>query len=215
MLNNTKSENTKKLYSNTQKRHSNNFTDSQRKGREQEQEIVSILTKTFKELKETSKYILNNVWIPSIEGPKVECDVIAFSRYAIYVIESKNYDAEIDGEIHNKDWLAHYSECVNAKLPNPVEQNERHIRALSKLLNLTDFPFISLIVFSNDSYLVIYDGNHKFNLDNNYTRNLRVARILHLNNLKGIIKSISQESMVIFTDTQLETMYNICYSYAE
>ena len=70
----------------------------------------------------------------------------------IYVIESKNYNANIYGYEKNTNWLAFYHGKKYTIL-NPIIQNRQHIKYLKKYLKIPGKHFKSIIVFNDNANL--------------------------------------------------------------
>lgn len=79
------------------------------------------------------------------ENGTTQIDHVILSKYGVFVIETKNYNGWIFGDEKQKTWTQSlYGKKY--KFQNPVHQNYRHIKALSKFLNI-DHNFIHSIVF--------------------------------------------------------------------
>lgn len=100
----------------------------------------------FFELEKLPMYskIMANLYIPTDDGT-TEIDVLYISSSGIYVIESKNYSGWIFGDEKARNWTAVLFKTKN-KFLNPIWQNKKHIKYLSKVL--VDVQLRSLIVFS-------------------------------------------------------------------
>lgn len=100
----------------------------------------------FFELEKLPMYskIMANIYIPTEDGT-TEIDVLYISSSGIYVIESKNYSGWIFGDEKARNWTAVLFKTKN-KFLNPIWQNKKHIKYLSKVL--VDVQLRSLIVFS-------------------------------------------------------------------
>lgn len=75
-----------------------------------------------------------------------QIDHIYVSPYGIFVVETKNYSGWIFGSAQQAKW----TQVVYKKkssFQNPLRQNYAHIKALSKLLDLPEQKFHSVIVF--------------------------------------------------------------------
>lgn len=95
--------------------------------------------------------ILQNVYVPRGGGTS-EIDVLLLHETGIYVIESKNLSGSIYGENRYSQWLRYKrNEEIPDQFPNPVRQNEGHIKALCHFLNIQAgrVPVYSYIVFGN------------------------------------------------------------------
>lgn len=95
--------------------------------------------------------ILQNVYVPTKYGTS-EIDVLLLHETGIYVFESKNLSGSIYGEKRYSQWLRYKrnSEFPD-RFPNPVQQNEGHIKALCRFLNIREgrVPIYNYVVFGN------------------------------------------------------------------
>ena len=100
----------------------------------------------FFELEKIPTYskIMSNLYIPTEDGT-TEIDLLYIAPTGIYVIESKNYSGWIFGDEKLKNWTTVLYKTKN-KFLNPIWQNKKHIKYLSKIL--TNIQLQSLIVFS-------------------------------------------------------------------
>lgn len=75
-------------------------------------------------------------------------DHIVIAKSGIFVIKTNDYQGTIKGDENDKEWIQALF-GLKLRFINPVEQNEKHINYLKKLLS--DYPdahFVSIIVFS-------------------------------------------------------------------
>lgn len=109
--------------------------------------------KDLNKLSKDNYIVLNDILIKDDRGTH-QIDHIVISNKGIFVIEMKNYYGLIVGDKYKEKWtqyLGHY----RTEFYNPLRQNYGHIKALSKLLNLDDKLFISIVCFSNNAKLSI------------------------------------------------------------
>ena len=92
--------------------------------------------------------VLKNVYLPTSYGKATEIDVILLTEKYIFVYESKNYSGWIFGSAKQKYWTQCLTNKEHNRFYNPIMQNETHIKALCKLLQLDRGKFKSMIVFS-------------------------------------------------------------------
>ena len=74
-----------------------------------------------------------------------QIDHVLVTQYAIFVIETKNYDGTIRGKRMDKYWQ------VNGKFSiyNPLRQNYGHIKTLQEILKeFSDIDFVSIVSFT-------------------------------------------------------------------
>lgn len=98
--------------------------------------------------------ILRNVYVP-VHGGYSEIDVLLLHETGVYVFESKNVVGSIYGDEHHPQWQRYKSKNEKDFIPNPVMQNEGHIKALCDFLQLNKYQFraFSVIVFGSKARL--------------------------------------------------------------
>lgn len=113
-----------------------------RKGAVGERQVSRTIRRNIRQ----TKYIVNNLIIKN--GDKTtEIDHVLITNNGIFVIETKNLAGQIYGNENQREWTQVLS-YGNVKYPfyNPIMQNNTHITALKRLLNLK-YGFHSIIVF--------------------------------------------------------------------
>ena len=148
---------------------------------------------TRKELKKLSKddYILLNDIMLKDEYGTHQIDHIIISDNYIFVIEMKNYYGLIVGNQYNDKWIQWLGKYKN-EFYNPLRQNYGHIKSLSKILNLDEAYFKSVICFSNDAKLNVKTSEIVINLRDL----LRLVRKYETNE-KSIIDKDKLRSIII------------------
>lgn len=101
------------------------------------------------ELRKLSKdyLILNDVMVKTSKGTS-QIDHLVFSKYGIFVIETKQYNGVIIGNDYDKNWkikLRTKSFYVN----NPVHQNYGHVQSIKEITSLTDDKLFSIVCISS------------------------------------------------------------------
>lgn len=121
-----------------------------------------------------------------------EIDVVLLHPTGIYVIESKNYSGWIFGKADQRNWTVCLNRNTKERVPNPIRQNDGHISALMRVLDLPREAFVSLIVFSErcEFKRIPDDTDSTF--------------IIHRNRIVKMIKETSDRRGVIFTPEQME-----------
>ena len=83
-----------------------------------------------------------------------EIDSVFITECGIYVIESKNFNGWIFGNLSQKNWTQTFPNQKKSQFFNPVLQNQGHINALRHLLDkYPDIDIRSVIVFSDSATL--------------------------------------------------------------
>lgn len=104
------------------------------------------------------KYIvLNDIMIGDENGTH-QIDHIVLSNFGIFVIETKNYKGLIKGRENDNKWCQYLGK-TRKYFVNPIHQNFGHIRSLSKLLEIDENYFISIICFSNRANVDVICNN--------------------------------------------------------
>ena len=104
----------------------------------------------LKKLPKKEYYVLNNVLLKN-NNITHQIDHIIFSKYGIFVIETKQYNGYIKGNEYDKKWISNNKYYIN----NPIHQNYGHIKCLSEILRMSKERFISIICISGSSSLNI------------------------------------------------------------
>lgn len=99
--------------------------------------------------------ILTNLYLPhpTKQGHTTEIDVLLINQSGIHVIESKNYSGWIFGREQDRQWTQSMPNRKKFKFYNPIKQNELHMKAIERLLELDRTLLFSWIVFSDRSTL--------------------------------------------------------------
>lgn len=126
-----------------------------RKGKEGE----NIVNYYLQEIKDEGK-ILNNLYIPTVYGNTTEIDTLFLTTDAIFVIESKNINGTIEGNVEDERWMS-IRDDRNRDFRNPIKQNATHVKYLKKQLNHL-IPIYSIIAFDDEADLdnIDIDNNH-------------------------------------------------------
>lgn len=113
-------------------------------------------------------YIINNVTIPNGLNPnettQMDSILISKTKPLIVVVEVKNYNCHIIGNVEERQWKSIYSKNKIFDTYNPLFQNYGHIKAIQSLLknhelNLPISQFQSIVYFNGNDKLDISDSN--------------------------------------------------------
>ena len=135
-------------------------------------------------------YTFNNVLIKD-QDKTYQIDHIVISKYGIFVIETKFYYGYIIGDEYKEKWLRKKGKS-KIYFHNPIYQNYGHIKALAKLLNISETNFVSIICFSHTTKLNIK------------AKNAIITKIASLN--KNILKH--QTEIIKDTEPIINTIKN-------
>lgn len=131
--------------------------------------------------------ILRNVYVP-VRGGYSEIDVLLLHETGVYVFESKNVVGTIYGDEHHPQWQRYKSKNEKDLIPNPMMQNEGHIKALCEFLQLNKYQFraFSIIVFGakarlrgvpeNTSLMSIYEV---YNLETDLVKKMMAEKVFY------------------------------------
>ena len=89
-----------------------------------------------------------------IDGKTTQIDHIVFSKYGIFVIETKQRNTYITGNEHDKDWIVKAGR-KKQYMYNPIHQNYGHKKAIEKILGLDDNQVIDIVCVSGQANLRI------------------------------------------------------------
>ena len=116
------------------------------KGRQGERLVRS----TFSRYLNSQTYIGFHDLIIPFRNTTTQIDHVYVSIFGIFVLETKNYSGWIFGGEKQVKWTQTLNRNTKHSFPNPVRQNDTHVKALSELLKLPRKAFHSVIVFTED-----------------------------------------------------------------
>lgn len=119
-----------------------------------------------RELRKLSKeYMIINDIMLVFEGASSQIDHVIVSKYGIFVIETKQYNAYVVGNDYDKKW---YFQKGRQKIyiNNPIHQNYGHVQTLKNVLNIDENLFVPIVCIS---------GNAKVKTNSN-----KVARVYNI-----------------------------------
>ena len=87
-----------------------------------------------------------------IDGKTTQIDHIVFSKYGIFVIETKQRNTYITGNEHDKYWIVKAGRKKHY-MYNPIHQNYGHKKAIEKILGLDDNQVIDIVCVSGQANL--------------------------------------------------------------
>lgn len=120
------------------------------KGEALEREVFEILHKRIK----GPKKVLVDLLIPNGRGGTTQVDVVLVHRTGIFVIECKNYNGTVSGEVESEDWVVKYRNNKEYTFYNPIKQNIGHIEKIMRVSGgYKKSAYKSIIVFSKNTVL--------------------------------------------------------------
>lgn len=142
--------------------------------------------------------VLNNLLIPSKTNiGTAQIDHVVVSVYGIFCIETKSHKGLICESEQGCKFTQYLSRNKYPMIPNPLNQNEYHIKALTNLLghDLKE-PIISLVVFPSADKIITPDcnnvGSMPYVIDQIKQHDKRVYRYAEA---KKIIEKISNANL--------------------
>jgi hypothetical protein len=115
-----------------------------------------------------------------------EIDLIFFYYTGIYVLELKNYNGFVYGDMNKDNWTVGYknnTKRTTYEFLNPIMQNNKHIEDLKKV---TEYDYINHVIFSNKTQIDSFIDN--------------------VSNLERFIETVSSEEK-IYTIDELRNSY--------
>ena len=170
----------------------------------------------------SKKYsVMNNVMLYDNNGKSHQIDHVVFSKFGIFVIETKNFEGLIKGDTYDKQWVQILGKTKNS-FYNPLHQNYGHIKVLEEKLGMKENKFISIVCFSDKAKLNITGKGNVINtrklvdkIMNEYTEIIiqedlndlmKKIEILQDKSFKGNIRHVSNIKKSLnenFADTKI------------
>ena len=89
-----------------------------------------------------------------VDGKTTQIDHIVFSKYGIFVIETKQRNTYITGNEHDKYWIVKAGRKKHY-MYNPIHQNYGHKKAIEQILGLDDKQVLDIVCVSGQANLRI------------------------------------------------------------
>ncbi len=174
----------------------------ERQGEIGESNIASLITRSIH--RGLYGYVLQNLYVPKVDGGTSEIDVLLVCTKGIFVFESKDYAGWIFGDDKHKFWTVTLyagkdwkgsKKTDKHKFYNPIWQNNSHIRNLQRIIG-DAIPMHSIIVFSNRCELknVINSSD---------------ARIMQTRYLKHYMSDVRNIYDVVLSTDAVDSVYNL------
>lgn len=117
--------------------------------------LIKILLNRY--IDKNGGYAVNDVIIPVGQGKTAQIDHILFSKYGIFVIETKN----LSGLLFGNDTTYYWSQNIYGdkyKVYNPVLQNKKHVELIASMLDLTKYIHNVVVLIQNNNKRI--DSTH-------------------------------------------------------
>ena len=95
--------------------------------------------------------VISDIMLRRNDGGTTQIDHVAVGPAGVYVIETKNYRAQVEGNRYDDTW---YVGCN--PVHNPIHQNYGHVCTLRELLGDDTVTFHSLVVFPDDNEVRVF-----------------------------------------------------------
>lgn len=138
-------------------------------------------------------YFLYNLYVPKSDGTTTEVDAVYITAKGIFVFESKDYSGWIFGSDTQKQWMQTFKSGKKQPFPNPIWQNDSHIKYLGQFLKWK-IPFFSFVVFSDDCEI------KKMSIVK------RQAKVIQQHQLVQTVINTFNATPAVFSDEQVETI---------
>jgi Nuclease-related domain len=176
----------------------NNEQIATRKGELGEYKIDIQLDQLPKTYRHLSDLLISN---PKAKSGFSQIDHVVITPYAIFVIETKNYQGTIYGGKDRNTWL------VNGKfkMMNPFVQNYGHIKALSSLIDKKHHDwFVSTVSFTKRSTFKVDSDYRKIASNELIVYDIELSEFIHRK--EAVLKVQHKESLI--SEREISTLYN-------
>lgn len=141
------------------------------KGERGEKIVADILGDTIPH----QQYVIHNLLFQINSRKSCEIDHIYINQYGVWVIETKNYSGTIYGNDKQLKWTQVLHSGEKNQFYNPIKQNATHIYHLTKVLNMQNKFFHTVVVFlnadiSNIPIDTLYTQNTVYTIKNKPTK---------------------------------------------
>lgn len=75
----------------------------------------------------------HDLWLAT-RTSRTQIDHVFVSRAGVFVVETKNFEGWIYGRADDDSWTQTFANGMRHKFWNPLRQNDRHVRALARVL---------------------------------------------------------------------------------
>lgn len=141
--------------------------------------------------------VLSDIMFKGNSGYTTQIDHIVLSIYGIFVIETKNYSGTVYGAANDMYWRHINRAGVASKMYNPIRQNNGHIKALARVLDLGYERVVNnscdFVVFSSKTNLSLNLGAY-------------AQKVVSFDYL---IYAIRQYTQIRFTEQEVWHMYGM------
>ncbi|MGE5661680.1 MAG: nuclease-related domain-containing protein [Ignavibacteriales bacterium] len=131
-----------------------------------------------------------------------QIDHVVITPYAIFVIETKNYNGEIKGGRDEKHWRV--SNRFN--IYNPLLQNYGHIKVIEKLVSsMYRVNFVSMISFTMRARFSVDPELRKIHSNDLIVYDTELSEYIN----RKVVRLKTETSEPILTDSDIQTIYEV------
>lgn len=131
-----------------------------------------------------------------------QIDHVVISPYALFVIETKNYNGEIKGNRDDKYWLV----SKRFRLYNPILQNFGHIKALERLMiEFNTVVYVSMISFTMRCRFSIDPELRKIQSNDLVVYDVELSEFIS----RKLIRLKTESPDPLFTNDEIDHIYDI------
>ncbi len=111
-------------------------------------------------------YLLNETYDYTKPQYYTECDVIIITSAGLHLLECKNFNGVVDGEVTNSKWTVTYANGKKYEMYNPIMQVSKHRDSLLRFLDdmnvYNKVPIYTYVVFSDYAELNVKGSSNTF-----------------------------------------------------
>ena len=110
----------------------------------------AIVKQKLMELRPIDSYtVLNDIYLPTVDGGTTQIDHIVVSPFGVFVIETKNYSGWIFADGNAPTWTQVLGKTKN-QFQNPIRQNYLHLRSITEDLGLPENLLHGVVAIADD-----------------------------------------------------------------
>lgn len=143
-------------------------------------------------------YVVRNTYVPNGKGGYSEADLVLISSGGVYVLESKYFGGWIFEREDDNQWTQSFwagNKKHSSRFYNPIKQNENHIIAIERYLDIHRMYFYNCSVFSDHCELKNITLNNNTNAKVFHLKDL-VGNVRHNDRLKGNILTLEAQDEI-------------------
>lgn len=131
-----------------------------------------------------------------------QIDHIVVNRNGVFVFETKNYSARIDGGEEDDNWTLYYKNGNSRLVQNPIAQNQKHVEKLRSILP-KNTPIFNYVIPINGR--MIYNCKNVIDyLEIKTILNRENDIVLSENDIKRIVYFLHKNKDNVTSDTEFE-----------